>query len=201
MHEHAGKLTLRLLAERLHMVEVFATTLAAVANLHISIAWLRTGGSDSHTQNTFVGCHKLQTIADIAVEGIFIIHGLVGRDDDDIGIWTFPQDVVAGPCHTGSRVAVHGLTKEMVFGNRGQLAHGDGHKLIGGGDENMVVGNGAQHTVVGLLQLRPASAEKVDKLFGIFLTTAGPKSFTTATSQYHAIVLIVCRHSVYRFKS
>jgi hypothetical protein len=56
----------------------------------------------------------------------------------------------------------------------------------------MVGWNDLDHTIIRLLQLCAARAEKVNKLFGIIAAAARPETTPDATGQYQTIVVVVC---------
>ena len=159
VHEHLRKLTLRLLRERLHLVEVLF--LQRLPLLDVAIARLRSRRLHTHGQQQVVMRHEVKSLLDVPIERLLVQHKLVRRHHHHLAVRIAAADAHVGPGHARSCAAVHGFHHQVLLVQVGQLLPHQWRILAVGADEDVLLGQYLGKTVEGLLQLRTAHAEEV----------------------------------------
>ena len=128
LHKHLGKLTLRLLGKRLHLIHIGLA--AHVTHLYVAIARFRTRGLHTHSQQHVVLRHIVEACFYAAYIRLLVDHQLIRRRNDDVGRLTRASDTHSRPGHAGCRIAVHGFNHHVTLGQLWQLLAHDGCILL-----------------------------------------------------------------------
>ena len=188
VYENLGKVALRLLGKRLHLVESFAHR---IAQLDVSIARLRTGRFHTHGEEATVVGNKVQSLQHILAERLLVEHSLIGWRSHDASLRILHGYAMRSPCHTRSCIAMNGFRQDVLRGNIGQLFPYKFHILLVGIDIDMVGWHNPCHPVISLLQLSTSHTEEIKKLFGISIAAAGPQSSTLSSGEYDTIIVMI----------